>query len=151
MPDGWSASSAWIPSEPGALNSLPGELPIAGACTDSARLVQAVIDRMGDAAQGQSGVRGGKATWCQAVANGFRQARLKGHAATLAQSWLNGRTPHLVGEWPARGDGTRLINAAYVALAQFLGPVQADACLTRLVRDFEQGGDPVLRDIRRYL
>ena len=34
---------------------------------------------------------------------------------------------NLVGDWPARGAGTSLINAAYVMLAQWLGPVQADA------------------------
>jgi hypothetical protein len=56
-----------------------------------------------------------------------------------------------VGDWPARGAGTRLINAAYVVLAQWLGPVQADACLTRIVRECEQSADASLHQVRSYL
>jgi hypothetical protein len=44
-----------------------------------------------------------------------------------------------------------VINAAYVALAQWLGPVRADACFTQVVREFENSQDPVLMSVRRYL
>ncbi|MEK8087300.1 hypothetical protein WNB94_12830 [Aquabacterium sp. A3] len=151
LPSGWSTSSAWLPSEPGALPSRPGELDALAPCTETGRLVQQVIERMAVHVQRSEGVRADLWAWRQAVVGGFRQARLRGGPARLAQGWLEGRGQHLPGDWPAKGDGTRLINAAYVALAQFLGPVQADACLTQLVREFEQGGDPTLKDIRRYL
>jgi hypothetical protein len=68
-----------------------------------------------------------------------------------ATDWLWGRTNVLMGDWPARGAGTRLINAAYVALAEWVGPVKADACFTRVVRDFEGSGDVHLAGVRRYL
>ena len=57
----------------------------------------------------------------------------------------------LAGAVPARGLGTQLINAAYVALAESLGPVRADACFTSIVREFEQASDPALSGIRSYL
>jgi hypothetical protein len=65
--------------------------------------------------------------------------------------WLWGHTNVLLGDWPARGTGTRLINAAYVTLAEWLGPVRADACFTAIVREFENSQDPVLMSVRRYL
>jgi hypothetical protein len=65
--------------------------------------------------------------------------------------WLWGQTPQLQGDWPARGAGTRLVNTAYVALAEWLGPVRADACFTAIVREFENSQDPVLSGVRRYL
>jgi hypothetical protein len=66
-------------------------------------------------------------------------------------AWLWGHSEGLFGEWPARGSGTRVINASYVALAQWLGPVRADACFTQVVREFENSQDPVLMSVRRYL
>lgn len=68
-----------------------------------------------------------------------------------AADWLWGHTSMLLGDWPARGAGTRLINAGYVALAEWLGPVRADACFTAIVREFENSQDPVLMTVRRYL
>lgn len=131
-----------------ARDSQPGE-PLAR--TSSGRLVQAVVDAMGEQLWQALGAEVSAAQWRASVAAGLRQARLKGDAAALAQGWLNGRWPVLPGVWPARGDGTRLINAAYVALAGWLGPVAADACLSRIVRDCEQGGDTELRAVRSYL
>ncbi|HET6789319.1 MAG TPA: hypothetical protein VFW84_08645 [Aquabacterium sp.] len=68
-----------------------------------------------------------------------------------AADWLWGRSPQLTGDWPARGAGTRLINTAYVTLAEWLGPVRADACFTAIVREFENSQDPLLAGVRRYL
>lgn len=68
-----------------------------------------------------------------------------------AADWLWGRSPQLMGDWPARGAGTRLINTAYVTLAEWLGPVRADACFTAIVREFENSQDPLLAGVRRYL
>lgn len=129
-------------------DSVPGR-PLAR--TASGRLVQAVVDAMGEHACLALGAELSAAQWRQSVAAGLRQARLRGDAAALAEGWLLGRWAVLPGVWPARGDGTRLINAAYVALAGWLGPVQADACLSRIVRDCEQGGDTELRAVRSYL
>jgi len=72
-------------------------------------------------------------------------------AMQQACDWLWGRTSALHGDWPARGAGTRLINAAYVTMAEWLGPVRADACFTQIVREFEQSRDPALTNIRSYL
>lgn len=80
------------------------------------------------------------------------------HAQRIPQSllvhaadWLWGRSTSLNGDWPARGAGTRLINTAYVTLAEWVGPVRADACFTAIVREFENSQDPALSDVRRYL
>jgi hypothetical protein len=70
---------------------------------------------------------------------------------TLASDWFWGRTSHLHGDWPARGAGTRLINTAYVTMAEWLGPVRADAQFTAIVREFEHSQDASLTSIRRYL
>jgi len=87
--------------------------------------------------------------WRQAL---LRQARrIPSEQLTLVADWLWGRTPSLQGEWPARGSGTRLINTAYVALAEWLGPVRADAQFTSVVREFEHSQDASLTSIRRYL
>ena len=87
--------------------------------------------------------------WRQAL---LRQARrIPSEQLSLVADWLWGRTPSLQGEWPARGSGTRLINTAYVALAEWLGPVGADAQFTSVVREFEHSQDASLTSIRRYL
>lgn len=147
LPGAWSNSRPWLASDPAGLH---GDAVAAGASA-TARLVQHVIEAMGDHAVKASAVGGSPAVWRQAVVKGFRQARLRGPQAHRAQAWLEGEVPHLAGDWPPRGDGTRLINAAYVALAECLGPVQADACLTRIVRHCEQGGVPELQAVRSYL
>ncbi|WP_422193569.1 hypothetical protein [Aquabacterium sp.] len=77
--------------------------------------------------------------------------RLPEPVLCLATDWLWGRVPALAGEWRAVGTGTRLVNAAYVALAEWVGPVKADACFTRIVREFESSGDAHLKPVRRYL
>jgi hypothetical protein len=87
----------------------------------------------------------------------WRQSLLR-HAGRIPKAlsvhladWLWGRTELLQGDWPARGAGTRLINTAYVALAEWLGPVKADAGFTAIVREFENRSDQTLCDVRRYL
>lgn len=69
----------------------------------------------------------------------------------MLQDWLSDRATRLQGEWPARGRGTQLINAVYVVLAQWVGPVKADASFMSIVNRFEKSSAPYLRDIRRYL
>ena len=147
LPGAWSNSRPWLASDPAGLHS---DGALAPGVSSTARLVQYVIDAMGDHAVKASAL-GCSEVWRQSVVKGFRQARLRGPQAHRAQAWLEGVVPHLTGDWPPRGDGTRLINAAYVALAECLGPVQADACLTRIVRHCEQGGVPELQAVRSYL
>jgi hypothetical protein len=77
--------------------------------------------------------------------------RLPPEAQKALSDWLWGRTSCLLGDWPARGSGTRLTNAAYVTLAEWLGPVRADACFTGIVRDFENSTNPAMIGIRKYL
>jgi hypothetical protein len=67
------------------------------------------------------------------------------------QNWLGGRTTALQVVWPPRAEGTRLMNAVYVVLAQWLGPVKADAVFSHILVQFEAGQDPHLRSIRAYL
>ena len=43
------------------------------------------------------------------------------------------------------------MNAVYVVLAQWLGPVKADAVFSHILAQFEAGQDPHLRTIRSYL
>lgn len=148
LPNVWSNSRPWLASDPAGLQ---GESVVVPGASTTARQVQYVIDAMGDHVVKASDADRSHAVWRQAVVKGFRQARLRGPQAHRAQAWLEGGVPHLTGDWPPRGDGTRLINAAYVALAECLGPVQADACLTRIVRHCEQGGVPELQAVRSYL
>ena len=77
--------------------------------------------------------------------------RLPEPVLRLATDWLWARVPALTGEWRAGGEGTRLVNAAYMALAEWVGPVKADACFTHIVRAFESSGDAHLKPVRRYL
>ena len=87
--------------------------------------------------------------WRQSVL--ARAQRIPAPLLQHAADWLQGRSAQLQGDWPARGAGTRLINTAYVALAEWVGPVRADACFTAVVRDFESSQDPALSGVRRYL
>jgi hypothetical protein len=87
--------------------------------------------------------------WRQALLRHAR--RIPAAQLSFVSDWLWGRTPSLHGDWPARGSGTRLINTAYVALAEWLGPVRADAQFTAVVREFEHSQDAALTSIRRYL
>jgi hypothetical protein len=89
--------------------------------------------------------------WRQGLAQHVGQSRLNAAERQRALSWIHAHGANLVGDWPARGAGTSLINAAYVMLAQWLGPVQADACLTRIVRECEQSADATLHRARSYL
>ncbi|WP_130967007.1 hypothetical protein [Aquabacterium lacunae] len=78
-------------------------------------------------------------------------ARFPKHLQLQVAEWLWGHVDSLPGDWPARGAGTRLINAAYVALAEWVGPVRADAAFTQIVKGFENSADPTLSGVRRYL
>lgn len=87
--------------------------------------------------------------WRQSVL--LKAQRLSPEAQRALSDWLWGRTSHLLGDWPARGSGTRLVNAAYVTLAEWLGPVRADACITGIVREFEGSANPAMMGVRQYL
>jgi len=125
-----------------------------GPAAEDARVVQAILRAM----EGHVGQSLGSAfvavRWRQSLARQVGRARLSPLARRHAGDWLahpaHPTTP-LPGLWPARGDGTHLINAAYVALAEWLGPVQADACLSRIVRECEMGSDAALHRARSYL
>ncbi len=71
--------------------------------------------------------------------------RLKPVNLADIHNWLGGRTTSLQVVWPPRAEGTRLMNAVYVVLAQWLGPVKADAVFTQILAQFESGQDPHLR------
>ena len=87
--------------------------------------------------------------WREALLSQLK--RLKPVNLADIQNWLGGRTAALQVVWPPRAEGTRLLNAAYVVLAQWLGPVKADAVFTQVLSQFEAGQDPQLKTIRHYL
>lgn len=90
-----------------------------------------------------------QSAWRQAL---LKQAQsLKPEPLRALSDWLWRKQDVLAGDWPAQAVGTQLINTAYVALAQWLGPVRADQCLTRVVRELEASGDANLAGIRRWL
>lgn len=116
-----------------------------------ARIVQAIILAMERHVERALGPAFLSVRWRQGLAQHIGQARLSAAERQRALSWVHAHGANLAGDWPPRGAGTRLINAAYVVLAQWLGPVQADACLTRIVRECEQGADDSLHGVRSYL
>lgn len=77
--------------------------------------------------------------------------RLKPMNLADIHNWLGGRSATLQAVWPPRAEGTRLLNAVYVVLAQWLGPVKADSVFTQILTQFEAGQDPHLKSIRTYL
>lgn len=128
--------------------------PVASAITLPAadvRVVQAVLQSMERHVSRLLGPAFLAVRWRQTVGRELSRSRLSKVAQQQALAWLHGQAASLEGEWPARGAGTSLINAAYVALAEWLGPVQADVCLTRIVRECEQAADEALHRVRMYL
>lgn len=121
------------------------------APSHDARVVQVIIHAMERHVERALGPAFLAVRWRQGLAHHVGQSRLSSAEQQRALSWIHAHGANLVGEWPARGAGTRLINAAYVVLAQWLGPVQAYACLTRIVRECEQSADASLHRVRTYL
>lgn len=111
--------------------------------------VQRFLEAIEGAVSRECPERYGAKPWRQSLL--VHTSRLHKTQIEQLAAWLWGHSDGLHGEWPARGAGTRVINAAYVALAQWLGPVRADACFTQVVREFENSQDPVLMSVRRYL
>lgn len=121
------------------------------APSHDARIVQAIIHAMERHVEQALGPAFLAVRWRQGLAQHVGQSRLNAAERQRALSWIHAHGANLVGDWPARGAGASLINAAYVMLAQWLGPVQADACLTRIVRECEQSADATLHRARSYL
>jgi hypothetical protein len=115
----------------------------------SALLMQRFLEATEQHLRNELGAAHSAQRWRQALVGHVKRVPV-GSMHQLSD-WLWGRTAGLQGPWPARGLGTQLINAAYVALAESLGPVRADACFTSIVREFEQASDPSLSGIRSYL
>lgn len=132
-------------------SGTPVAQPCAVAPSHDARIVQAIIHAMERHVERALGPAFLSVRWRQGLAQHISQSRLSAAEQQRALSWIHAHGANLVGDWPARGAGTRLINAAYVMLAQWLGPVQADACLTRIVRECEQSADASLHQVRSYL
>jgi len=118
---------------------------------DSAHVVRALVLAMQAQASEALGDAFDAPAWRQSAARHVSSARGSEAVKAQAQAWLMWPEAPLVGSWPARGSGTQLVNAAYVALAEWLGPVEADACLTRIVRHCERSDDVALRAARMYL
>lgn len=144
------AASVPPPSRPAA-DSLPGTAmrtvpPVsAGSGLTVQRFLEVLLQFMG---RELAAPVPGEA-WRQGL---LKQARrLPTPLQHALRSWLWLETPTLAGDWPAQGAGTRLLNAAYVVAAEWLGPVKADACFTATVRELESSGDPVLARVRHYL
>ena len=114
-----------------------------------ALVVQRFIERVEQALAREAPADYSAQRWRQSVLRQARQVPPLG--LQQLNDWLWGRSVHLAGDWPPRGAGTRLVNTVYVALAQWLGPVKADACFTAIVREFEREGDAHLSVIRSYL
>jgi hypothetical protein len=119
------------------------------APVSSGALVQRFLEAIERQVQREAGALYSAERWRQAVVRHCRG--LSNEALQRACDWLWGQTSVLVGQWPARGAGTQLLNGAYVALAEWLGPVRADACFTRVVGEFEGSQDPALVDVRAFL
>jgi len=119
--------------------------------SQDARVVQTILHAMERHVERALGPAFLSVRWRQGLAQHVDRSRLSQAERQRALSWIHAHGANLVGDWPARGAGTSLINAAYVVLAQWLGPVQADACLTRIVRECEQSSDASLHQVRSYL
>lgn len=130
-----------------------GAAPVAPHVPPSqdARVVQVIVQSMERHVERALGPAFLAVRWRQGLAQHVSHSRMSAAEQQRALTWIHAHGANLVGEWPARGAGTRLINAAYVMLAQWLGPVQADACLTRIVRECEQSADASLHSARSYL
>lgn len=127
---------------------LPPTLPVVTGMAGGP-LVQRFLEAIEQQVQREAGSQYSAERWRQSLVR--HCGRLPRDALQRASDWLWGQTSVLVGQWPARGAGTHLINGAYVALAEWLGPVRADACFTRVVSEFERSHDPVLMGVRAYL
>lgn len=124
-----------------ANDSVPPGLPVVA--------VQRFLEAMEQVAARECPDTYSPTVWRQSLL--IHAKRIPQHLRVHAADWLWGRSTSLNGDWPARGAGTRLINTAYVTLAEWVGPVRADACFTAIVREFENSQDPALADVRRYL
>lgn len=144
-PQGGAAGRGWRTAGADAGASVNDSLP-AGA---SALLVQRFLEMVEQAVVREAPMSYSPQRWRHTL---IKQAgRLPEPVLRLATDWLWARVPALTGEWRAGGEGTRLVNAAYMALAEWVGPVKADACFTHIVRAFESSGDAHLKPVRRYL
>lgn len=140
------------PSQPGGLPELESSAHlkrITDLPSGSALLMQRFLEATEMHLRSELGAAHSPQRWRQSLVAHIKRVPV-GNMHQLSD-WLWGRTAGLQGQWPARGLGTQLINAAYVALAEALGPVRADACFTTIVREFEQASDPSLSGIRSYL
>lgn len=144
----WSSepASTGRPREPSGPGGSANDSQPAGA---AALVVQRFLEMVEQAVAREAPMSYSPPRWRHTL---IRHAgRLPEPVLRLATEWLWGRTSMLVGDWRPGGAGTRLVNAAYVALAEWVGPVKADACFTRIVREFEASGDPCLTGVRRFL
>ncbi len=140
------------PSQPGALPEVesPSHLKrITDLPSGSALLMQRFLEATEMHLRSEMGAAHSPQRWRQSLVAHIKRVPVSN--MHQLSDWLWGRTAGLQGQWPARGLGTQLINAAYVALAEAVGPVRADACFTSIVREFEQASDPSLSGIRSYL
>ncbi len=139
-----------------------GLAPLRGASADdlpkprltadhSARTVEAILLALQAHAQEVLGEAFQAMRWRRAIADQLARSRLPAAMMSPALSWLLGSEAELLGVWPVKGAGTHLVNAAYVVMAEWLGPVQADAGLTRIVHALERSDDEALRSARMYL
>jgi len=123
----------------------------AGPPDQSGPVVRALVLAMQAHASEALGQQFDAVAWRRSAVRHVAGTRLSAVVKAQAEAWLMWPEAPLEGLWPARGAGTRLVNAAYVALAEWLGPVEADACLTRIVRELERSEDVALRAARMYL
>jgi hypothetical protein len=135
-------------SSPPAMNT-PASPSAAATSTPATQLLEKFIQAIEMQVSKDAKLQYTPDRWRQSLLQQIKQH--KSLDAALIQNWLNGQTASLQGHWPARKQGTQLINALYVVLAQWVGPVKADACFMETVNSFEHGANPLLRDIRNYL
>ncbi|MEY4427403.1 MAG: hypothetical protein RLZZ182_92 [Pseudomonadota bacterium] len=130
-----------LPSGPSANDSVPPGL--------ANLVVQRFLEAIESAAARECPAQYSPQRWRQGLLR--HTSRFPRALQCQISDWLWGQADSLQGDWPARGAGTRLINAAYVALAEWVGPVRADAAFTQIVKGFENSSDPTLCGVRRYL
>lgn len=137
-------------TEPDRLEALPSQPPpLPPALSPSARLLMAFCNeierQVAREPAGGPTVQKLRRAWIAAA------TALPIGAQRAAVAWWSGQVSQLAGDWAAAKLTTKMINLVYVVLAEQLGPVAADRCFTAAVRALENDGDPLLRDIRRWL
>lgn len=121
-----------------------------------ARVVQAVLTQLREVAETALGPHWVAARWPLGLRKQWQSARIEPSHQRALLTWLDAASGDaqgavLEGAWSRPADAARAIHGAYVLLAEWLGPVAADAGLAAIVKRLEASSDPALRQVRQCL